>query len=71
MRVGRYVNGDIEAFTEDPKALIDELVGIHELRRLKYLRRIIFDFQEFLQHLFFNVRRLVRLWSFAAVPVVV
>ena len=52
----RYVNGDIEEFTDDPKALIDDLVSIHETRRLKYIRRIVFDFQDFLRYLFFNVR---------------
>ncbi len=49
------MNGDIEAFTDDPKELIDELVAIHTVRRGKYIRRIVFDFQEFLRFIFMNV----------------
>ena len=51
----RYVNGDILACKRTLKEVMDELVDIHRFRWFKYIRKIVLEFQDFIQFLYFNV----------------
>ena len=55
----RYINGDIYECTRNPKDLIDAMVEIHRTRWFKYVRKVVMDFQEFVQFLYLQVCKLL------------